>query len=303
MSKRKVVAGGYEESSDGIEIDPSAGFELSLKRSKSTPYAPPRLTVQSKSVAGAFRLPGSAASSMRGSVPPLSSRRSTPASDSIQTARSTPEIQTSRDSEPRSGTPFESSGARSLGSKDTAKSSHDPPFLHKFSNARSTLALERQLNYMTDAFDGYKNISDERHRLTDEKLNRILEAVTCWAPANNLAPQAQDLTTTTTPFDSTKPYLSNPSPTPELIAIVSKVVSEARSRIGKKKGGADDNSFKEHARSTFYRMLGITAAREIRPFFEDRYGEPDTLPAQFMDPDTKYCRPYPHWKAPLTRQV
>jgi hypothetical protein len=50
-------------------------------------------------------------------------------------------------------------------------------------------------------------------------------------------------------------------------------------------------------------MLSIAAAREIRPPFEDEYGEPDTLPAQFVDPDSGYCRPYPHWKSGLTRQV
>lgn len=50
-------------------------------------------------------------------------------------------------------------------------------------------------------------------------------------------------------------------------------------------------------------MLAITVSREIRPYFEDEYGEPDTLPVQFIDPDTRYCRPYPHWKYPLTKQV
>lgn len=50
-------------------------------------------------------------------------------------------------------------------------------------------------------------------------------------------------------------------------------------------------------------MLEIAAAREVRPYFEDEYGEPDTLPAQFIDPDTGYCRPYPHWKAALTKQA
>lgn len=50
-------------------------------------------------------------------------------------------------------------------------------------------------------------------------------------------------------------------------------------------------------------MLGIQAAKEIRPYFEDRYGEPDTLPEQFIDPETGYCQPYPHWKAQLIKQV
>lgn len=50
-------------------------------------------------------------------------------------------------------------------------------------------------------------------------------------------------------------------------------------------------------------MLNIQAAKSIRPYFEDEYGEPDTLPEQFIDPETKYCQPYPHWKAPLTKQA
>jgi hypothetical protein len=54
---------------------------------------------------------------------------------------------------------------------------------------------------------------------------------------------------------------------------------------------------------TFYRMLCIAAAREVRPYFEDEYGDPDTLPSQFVNPDTGYCQPYPHWRAPLTKQV
>lgn len=50
-------------------------------------------------------------------------------------------------------------------------------------------------------------------------------------------------------------------------------------------------------------MLDIAAAKFIRPYFEDEHGEPDTLPVQFVDPDTNYCRPYPHWKASLVKQV
>lgn len=49
-------------------------------------------------------------------------------------------------------------------------------------------------------------------------------------------------------------------------------------------------------------MLGITAAKSIRPYFEDEHGEPDTLPSQFVD-DSNYCQPYPHWKVSLIKQV
>jgi hypothetical protein len=43
---------------------------------------------------------------------------------------------------------------------------------------------------------------------------------------------------------STKPYLSNPSLTPELIESIQKVVSEARNRVGKQQGGSEDPSLK-----------------------------------------------------------
>ncbi|KAG9085356.1 hypothetical protein FS749_004476 [Ceratobasidium sp. UAMH 11750] len=248
MSKRKIVAGGYEESSDVSDIDGRVDTEQALKRSKSAPYAPPRLT------SGSFLLPRSVSSSIRGSVPPRQ----------VSLSRSTPEIMMVQDRvDTRGSTPAE-------GLSSAPKGPNGPPKLQ-----------------------------------SDAKLDRILEAVNCLAPANGLVPQVlgHPVLAASAPSEAAKQYTSNPSPTPELIDIVSKVVSEARGRIGKKKGGTDDNSCKEHARNTFYRMLGINAAREIRPFFEDEYGEPDTLPVQFLDADTGYCRPFPHWKAPLTKQV
>ncbi|QRW01120.1 hypothetical protein RhiLY_00117 [Ceratobasidium sp. AG-Ba] len=100
-----------------------------------------------------------------------------------------------------------------------------------------------------------------------------------------------------------KPVLFNPPVTPEIAAIATKVVSEARSRVGKKKNGPEDNSLKEHARTRFYRMIGINAAKSIPPHYEDEYGEPDTLPLLFTDPETGYCTPKVHWKAVLTKQL
>ncbi|KAG8707534.1 hypothetical protein FRC11_007354, partial [Ceratobasidium sp. 423] len=92
---------------------------------------------------------------------------------------------------------------------------------------------------------------------------------------------------------------SNPRPTDELRSIVTKVVHDTRQRIGKKGGGPEGNSRKAHAREAWYRMLGISAAKEVCPPFEDEYGEPDTLPAFSRDPATGYRRPYPHWKVSL----
>ncbi|KAG9093099.1 hypothetical protein FRC06_011673 [Ceratobasidium sp. 370] len=282
MSKCKIVAGGYEESSDGPDIDLIASPKPSSKRSKSAPYAPPRLTIPSKPGPTPFQLPSSAVSSTRGSVPPrhvsTSSRRPTPAPDNTQTARNTPEIQMCP--ETRDGTPIESLFKPIQGPHPSAP--------HKLNSARPTLALERQINELLEAFGDHKSASDEQQRTVDERLGsmdnritRILEAVTQLTAAGNTASQPPlSLSAPSTPSETTKSYLSNPTPTPDLIEIVSKVVAEARSRIGKKKGGNDENSCKEHARNTFYRMLGITAAREIRPFFEDEFDEPDTLPAQ-----------------------
>ncbi|KAG8679880.1 hypothetical protein FRC11_003192 [Ceratobasidium sp. 423] len=70
----------------------------------------------------------------------------------------------------------------------------------------------------------------------------------------------------------------------------------------RQKCDTEDNSIKEHVRSTFYRMLGIVAAKDVRPYFKDEHGELDTPPAQFMDPGW-YCQPFPHWRAPLAKQV
>ncbi|KAG9120485.1 hypothetical protein FRC07_004010 [Ceratobasidium sp. 392] len=64
-----------------------------------------------------------------------------------------------------------------------------------------------------------------------------------------------------------------------------------------------NNSCKEHPRRVFYCMLGIQAAQHVWAFFEDAYSQPDTLPVQFRDPNTGFIQPYPHWLAPLTRQV
>ncbi|KAG8686953.1 hypothetical protein FRC08_012247 [Ceratobasidium sp. 394] len=147
-------------------------------------------------------------------------------------------------------------------------------------------------------------LDEERYKAIDEKLTQLLAIMGRQMVSGDLGastPILDQPAQNNTP--ALKPYLSNPSPTPELISIVSNVVTEARNRVGKKKGGPEDNTLKEHARNTFYRMLGISAAKSIRPYFEDDLGEPDTLPTQFVDPATKYCQPYPHWKAPLTKQV
>jgi hypothetical protein len=102
------------------------------------------------------------------------------------------------------------------------------------------------MNDLVDSFDEYKNDSEARHKSTDNTLARILETLHRLTPGNlptvlqALAPSPS----TDSIRSENQTFLSNPTPTAELISIISKVVSEARSRIGKKKGGADDNSCK-----------------------------------------------------------
>lgn len=107
MAKRKTTAGGYDDSSDGLDpnLDTSPK-QLDPKRSKSTPYAPPRVTM--RPVATSFQLPGSTRGFRhvstpalgRPTPPPPSSGRATPAPPSTgyqtpdaQTERNTPETQ------------------------------------------------------------------------------------------------------------------------------------------------------------------------------------------------------------------
>lgn len=119
----------------------------------------------------------------------------------------------------------------------------NPP---KATSARSTLSLERQVNDLANKLEKYTESSDEQHRRADEKLTRLLEFVSRLGPGDvgsGQAPASRSASMSLVGPDA-KPYLSNPKPTPELIAIISKVVSEARNRVGKKKGGADDNSMK-----------------------------------------------------------
>jgi hypothetical protein len=116
---------------------------------------------------------------------------------------------------------------------------------YKSTNARSSLVLERQINELAEMFDEYKQTSETRQRTTDNAFARILEAIGRLEPTGTTASQVSNtsLSISLNPSGA-KPHLSNPTPTAELIAIISKVVSEARSRVGRKKGSMDDNSCK-----------------------------------------------------------
>ncbi|KAG8697373.1 hypothetical protein FRC08_006568 [Ceratobasidium sp. 394] len=300
MSKRKVVAGRYEDSDEETfdEVLNLASFPA--KRGKSAAYALPRISIAPAGASSTFQIPRSASISSHGSVPGsgVSSARLTP----------TPEptvINLGQEKNTTSGLTA-SSGTMAHSHITNA---NPVPIPHTVTHSRSTISMERQMNTLATAWEEYKCSNDEQHLRADAKLTCILNLVSQLAPGS-LVPgsvlpggTSDPSSSVTTPVPSLNSHLSNPSPTLELIEIVSKVAGDARNRVGKKKGGPEDNSLKEHARTTFYRMLGISAAKAIHPYFENQYGEPDTLPARFIDPETNYCQPYPHWKAPLSKQV
>ncbi|QRW07650.1 hypothetical protein RhiLY_06649 [Ceratobasidium sp. AG-Ba] len=171
-----------------------------------------------------------------------------------------------------------------------------------------TLALERQINAVLTAQDELKRLNDEQHRRTDERLDRVLDAVGQLIDrvGNNTfisAPPSRSLTPFDNPILNPTSHLANPVADAKLIATAAKVCDEFRSRIGHKEVGPEINAQKEHVRVTWYQVLGITSSKGIGPHFEDEYGEPDTLPAMFVDPETNYCRPYPHWTQPMDKQT
>ncbi|QRV96984.1 hypothetical protein RhiJN_25003 [Ceratobasidium sp. AG-Ba] len=284
MTKRSAISGGYQDSSDDSDNGPTRPFS---HRERFPTNAPPQ-TAAPGLHRPAFHLPRlGSVSSHSGTFGGFAPHAQVPGTDIVDS-----DSLVSRNPAAEHG---------------NAATSRTGPNSTMPTQSRSTLILERQINALATAQEEYKLSNDEQHQRTDEKLNRILEAVAQLSQSRtvtgNLTPVSRSITPSGPPGPEPKLYLANPAPTPELIAIISKVVTEARNRVGTKKGGTENNSIKEHVHVTWYRMLGITSAKGVRPHFEDDFGEPDTLPAKFLDPETNYCQPFPHWSASLTKQT
>ncbi|QRV77038.1 hypothetical protein RhiJN_05053 [Ceratobasidium sp. AG-Ba] len=280
--------GGYQDSDDESdhEIDKNR-----LETGGIPTYAPPRMTLGPSRPA--FQLPrlGSVSSHTAFSAVGPSSSASAAKSTTVNTehlgALSVP------------------SDAGNRAPENTLRVGPDPTTL---THSRSTLALERQINAVLTAQDELKRLNDEQHRRTDERLDRVLDAVGQLIDrvGNNTfisAPPSRSLTPFDNPILNPTSHLANPVADAKLIATAAKVCDEFRSRIGHKEVGPEINAQKEHVRVTWYQVLGITSSKGIGPHFEDEYGEPDTLPAMFVDPETNYCRPYPHWTQPMDKQT
>ncbi|QRV82089.1 hypothetical protein RhiJN_10104 [Ceratobasidium sp. AG-Ba] len=322
MSKRRAAPGGYEESSDGSELESPLASNPPTKKHKPPPYAPPRLTTALQSGTSSFRLPPSTSSLSRNSVPPgaadpmrppsLGSEASAttikPTQSNVEANAPTAEGAVHQPN-PRINGPSQTSIDVDIPRVDAASAS-GPSMASAATNPvpnRTTISHERLMSELKDSLDSYRAANDAQHKKTQAEVNRLFEWIDQRIEYHS-ASTSQAHTQTQAPTPSVensvaKPVLFNPPVTPEIAAIATKVVSEARSRVGKKKNGPEDNSLKEHARTRFYRMIGINAAKSIPPHYKDEYGEPDTLPLLFTDPETGYCTPKVHWKAVLTKQL
>ncbi|QRV96269.1 hypothetical protein RhiJN_24287 [Ceratobasidium sp. AG-Ba] len=291
MSQLHPIAGSYLDSSDHEG-------DVNTTPMQPVPFAPPRVTTALNSGLGKFQLPGSTKSS-RASVPPVGkvanrhssvSRHPTPLSN-VQSRQGTPALSIG-------GSGADSNSVATLNS--TAKRANESlaPRVH---GAQPNLRLERQLNELSGSLEEHKSTSERQLNVIEDTLARILATIERLEASTSHTTPSVHLAPST--LDKSSDCLPNPPATAELTDIVIKVVAEARSRVGTKKAGPDENHAKEHARNNFYRMLGISCAREVKPYFLDKYGEPDTLPDQFKNPINGYIQPCPNWELSLAKQV
>ncbi|KAF8594940.1 hypothetical protein BDV93DRAFT_564924 [Ceratobasidium sp. AG-I] len=321
MSKRKVGPGGYLESSDDSEVD--ATSQTTSKKPR--PYKPPMANMIKKPGANAFLLPrlNTPGSSARASQPPAatasSSSRPTPIAKTaattshMPTPKDTPLLQKDislwdRDlSESDAEKDYPTSPVTTFGQRSAVHTAPPPvaPQPQETMRARSNISIERAINDLTAQVEAQIRQSEQSQKETDQKLTAILETIDRLVVVQQAVPAP-------TPAPAPEPdqppadkitYLTNPALTPELSNIIIQVCGSAPSRSGKsKESNALQNGLRAHTRDTWYGMLRIAAAKDVGPYFEDANKQPDTLPAQFRD-KTGYCQPYPHLRAPLTKQM
>jgi hypothetical protein len=114
---------------------------------------------------------------------------------------------------------------------------------------RATISLERQINELAAAIEESRRANDEKHQRTDNKLDKLLIVVNSLqvVPTSSFVPATiptSNSNSSGTDSSTTRPDLTNPRPSQELVEIVFQVISETRTRVGKKKNGAHENSFK-----------------------------------------------------------
>ncbi|KAG8744558.1 hypothetical protein FRC10_009894 [Ceratobasidium sp. 414] len=311
MSKRKIVAAGYEDSGDEVESEPAD--PVFVKKSRPAVSALPRLGVTQPGRAP-FQLPASKApfgrSASQGAHPRAISvsMRSTPSAPETPRIRSKPMSVDGDSSEPE----VEGSGIRGGPSASEPKTKKPTLILRtehleapvQSAQVRSVRSLERQVNDLATKLERYQEDLMFQHKYADGKLTQLLEVVALLTPPAVSPIHGPGSDPASPAVQSTLPVadgaaVSNRMPTPELLAIVAKVSSLNPS----KSLGQLENAVKGHTREAWYHMLEISAAKEIGPYYEDDLGNPDVFPEPFIDPSTKYCKPFPHWGKSLRDQA
>jgi hypothetical protein len=115
------------------------------------------------------------------------------------------------------------------------------------SRARSTIASERQYNDLKALVDESREAGEKKYQELGNKVDLILLTLNrleaMQSPNQGVMPSSST-TQARDPSDNYQTYPGNPSPTTELARIVSRVVATQKDRIGKKKGGNEENSLK-----------------------------------------------------------
>jgi hypothetical protein len=107
--------------------------------------------------------------------------------------------------------------------------------------------VKRQLNELSTLIEAYQRTNTREHAHIEERFDQLLVLVQQLSSTSSVGSPVQTMPPAgPVPFtvSNNKTDHTNLGPTPELIDIIQKVVAETHLCVGKKKGGADDNSFK-----------------------------------------------------------
>ncbi|KAG9123883.1 hypothetical protein FRC07_013639 [Ceratobasidium sp. 392] len=302
-SKRKMLAAGYKDLGDehkAVPVDSAA----SVKKLRPTTPTLPRLGGSTTPQPGRapFQFPTLKNSFGRSVSLAAHSRATSLSRQSTPSAPETPQTSGEPLSIDNNSSESEHEGPDAERTKQDVSCKTKKPKL-TVRTARGVRLLERQVSVLHTELKEHREASAMSHKENSEKLTKLLEVVALLTPSS-ASPMtgpgsgtASPVALHTVPLPDGTP-VSNPMPSPELLASVAKVAS-----LTAKSFGAYKNAVTGHARDVWYHMLDIAAAKEIRPYYLDAYGNHDVFPEQFVDPVTKYCMPFPHWGKTFQKQA